>query len=93
MATTITDGIERSRSNSIVRVSIVGIIVNLILVAFKATVGILTNSISVIIDAVNNLTDAGSSAVTIIGTKLSSKKPNPNSFVEINRYFYIRSSC
>ena len=76
MAATITDGIERSRSNSIVRVSIVGIIVNLILVAFKATVGILTNSISVIIDAVNNLTDAGSSAVTIIGTKLSSKKPN-----------------
>ena len=76
MATTTAEGAEQSRSNSIVRVSIVGIIVNLILVAFKATVGILTNSIAVTLDAVNNLTDAGSSVVTIIGTKLSGKRPN-----------------
>ena len=64
------------RSKQIVRISIYGILVNLVLVGFKATVGLIANSISIVLDAVNNLTDALSSIVTIIGVKLAGKKPD-----------------
>lgn len=64
------------RNKKIVQTSILGIIVNLVLVAFKATVGLLVNSIAIILDAVNNLSDALSSIITIIGTKLSEKAPD-----------------
>lgn len=64
------------RNKEIIKVSIFGIIVNLILVAFKAVIGIIVNSIAIILDAVNNLSDALSSIITIIGTKLSNKKPD-----------------
>lgn len=64
------------REKEIVRVSILGIIVNLILVGFKATVGLIAGSISIVLDAVNNLTDAMSSVVTIVGVKLSQKRPD-----------------
>ena len=65
-----------NRGKKIVRVSIYGILVNIILVAFKAVVGFISNSIAIILDAVNNLTDALSSIVTIVGVKLSEKKPD-----------------
>lgn len=52
---------------------IVGIFVNILLFAIKLTVGLLANSIAVIADAVNNLSDVGASLVTIFGFKLSSK--------------------
>ena len=64
------------RNKKIVQTSILGIVVNLILVAFKATVGFLVNSIAIILDAVNNLSDALSSIITIVGTKLSEKAPD-----------------
>ncbi len=64
------------RQNKIIKTSILGIIVNIVLVAFKATVGLIVNSIAIILDAVNNLTDALSSIITIIGTKLSGKAPD-----------------
>ena len=64
------------RAKKIIKISVLGIAVNLILVAFKAIVGFITNSIAIILDAVNNLTDAMSSIVTIVGAKLSSKKPD-----------------
>ena len=64
------------RNKKIVTTSILGIIVNIILVIFKATVGFLANSIAIILDAVNNLSDALSSIITIIGTKLSEKAPD-----------------
>lgn len=64
------------RQEKIIKTSIIGIVVNLILVAFKATVGILANSIAITLDAVNNLTDALSSIITIIGTKLAGKAPD-----------------
>ena len=54
------------RSKQIVRISIYGILVNLVLVGFKATVGLIANSISIVLDAVNNLSDVVSSIVTII---------------------------
>ncbi|MBQ1306216.1 MAG: cation transporter, partial [Erysipelotrichales bacterium] len=61
------------RSKEIVRVSIVGILVNLFLVAVKAVIGFLAHSTSVLLDAVNNFSDALSSLITIIGTKLAHK--------------------
>ena len=64
------------RNKKIIKVSIFGIIVNVILAGFKALVGLLANSIAIILDAVNNLSDALSSIITIIGTKLSTKRPN-----------------
>lgn len=64
------------RRREIVRVSIIGIAVNLILVAFKAAVGAATGSIAIIMDAVNNLSDALSSVITIVGTKLAGREPD-----------------
>lgn len=63
----------QNREKTIVRTSILGIAANIGLASFKALVGFLSNSIAIILDAVNNLTDALSSVVTIIGTKLASK--------------------
>ena len=64
------------RSRKIIRTSILGIVVNLVLVLFKMLVGLATKSIAVILDAVNNLSDALSSVITIIGTRLSGKAPD-----------------
>ena len=54
--------------------SITGIIVNIFLSITKLIIGIFANSISIISDALNNVTDAGSSIVTMIGFKISQKK-------------------
>ena len=64
------------RSKKIVQISIIGIAVNLILVAMKASIGLITGSIAVIMDAVNNLSDALSSVITIVGTKLAGRAPD-----------------
>ena len=61
------------RSKKIVKTSIIGIGANVLLAAFKAVMGVLSGSIAVTMDAVNNLSDAMSSLITIIGTKLSEK--------------------
>jgi len=65
-----------TREKQIVRTSVVGIAANLALASFKAAVGLLSNSIAVVMDAVNNLSDAASSVITIIGTKLAAKEPD-----------------
>ena len=67
---------SKTREKGIVATSFVGIGGNVLLVAIKAVVGFLAGSISLIMDALNNLTDALSSIITIIGTKLSNKKPD-----------------
>ena len=79
------------RSQRIVRTSVVGIAVNLILVAFKAAVGFATNSIAVILDAVNNLSDAMSSIITIVGTKLSGRRPDKKHPYGYGRIEYLTS--
>lgn len=61
------------RQQKIIRTSIVGILANIGLAAFKAAVGLLANSIAVILDAVNNLSDALSSVITIVGMKLATR--------------------
>lgn len=67
---------EISREKVIVRTSIIGIIANVLLAAFKAAVGLLSHSIAVILDAVNNISDAGSSVITIVGAKLAGREPD-----------------
>lgn len=67
---------DTSRDAVIIRTSLIGIAANLLLAAFKAAVGLLSNSIAVVLDAVNNLSDALSSVITIIGTRLASRKPD-----------------
>lgn len=69
-------GNETSRERTIVRTSIIGIIANVFLAAFKAVIGLMTNSIAIALDAVNNISDAGSSLITIVGTKLAARKPD-----------------
>ena len=61
------------RSGRIIRTSIIGIAANVLLAAFKATVGLLASSVAIVMDAVNNLSDALSSVITIIGAKLSTR--------------------
>ena len=62
-----------TRSRQIIRTSVVGIITNVLLAGFKALVGLLAHSVAIVLDAVNNLSDALSSVITIIGTKLSER--------------------
>ena len=64
------------RDAAIVKTSIIGIIANVFLAAFKAAVGLISHSIAVTLDAVNNLSDALSSVITIVGTKLAGKLPD-----------------
>ena len=67
---------EEKRESIIIKTSIVGIFVNILLVIFKTVIGLISNSIAIILDAVNNLSDALSSIVTIIATKLAESKPD-----------------
>lgn len=65
-----------NREEKIVRASYIGIGVNVLLAATKAVIGLLSHSIAIVLDAVNNLSDALSSLITIIGTKLAGKRPD-----------------
>ena len=67
---------KKSRDAVIIRTSIIGILANVFLAAFKAVVGFASNSIAIVMDAVNNISDAASSVITIIGTKLAGKEPD-----------------
>lgn len=80
-----------NREKTIVKTSVVGIVTNVLLVAFKAFVGLMSNSIAVILDAVNNLSDALSSVVTIIGAKLGAKQPDKKHPLGYGRIEYLSS--
>ena len=67
---------ELSSDKKIIRTSVIGILANVLLAGFKAIMGILSNSIAITLDAVNNISDAASSIITIIGTKLAGKSPD-----------------
>ena len=79
------------RENAIVKTSIIGIVTNILLVGFKAFVGLVSNSIAVILDAVNNLSDALSSVITIIGAKLGAKQPDKKHPLGYGRIEYLSS--
>jgi cation diffusion facilitator family transporter len=65
-----------NRSQEIIRTSWIGIVTNVLLAGFKAVVGVLASSVAIVMDAVNNLSDALSSVITIVGTKLSQRPAN-----------------
>ena len=67
---------ETSREKTIIRTSIIGIIANVFLAGFKAAIDLLSNSIAITLDAVNNISDAGSSLITIVGAKLAGREPD-----------------
>ena len=81
-----------NRTKKIVKISIEGIIVNILLVIFKGIVGFITNSIAIILDAVNNLSDALSSIITIIGTAIANKKPDKEHPYGHGRVEYLSST-
>ena len=81
-----------NRSKEIIRTSWIGIVANVLLAGFKAAVGVLSSSVAIVMDAVNNLSDALSSVITIIGTKLSQRpadRKHPFGFGRIE-YFSAR---
>ena len=80
-----------NREKVIVKTSVIGIATNLLLVGFKAFVGLVSNSIAVILDAVNNLSDALSSVVTIVGAKLGAKPPDKKHPLGYGRIEYLSS--
>ena len=67
---------QNNRNRIIIRTSVIGILANVLLAAFKAVVGLASSSIAIVMDAVNNISDAASSVITIIGTKLAGKEPD-----------------
>ena len=83
---------ENKRQKEIIKTSFIGIIGNVLLVGFKAMVGFIAGSVSIIMDALNNLTDALSSLITIIGTKLAAKRPNKKHPYGYGRIEYITST-
>ena len=65
-----------ARGRTIIRTSLVGILANVGLASLKAVIGLLSHSIAIVMDAVNNLSDAASSVITIVGTRLARKQPD-----------------
>lgn len=66
--------VNESRDKTIVKTSVIGILANVFLAVFKAIVGTLSHSVAIVMDAVNNLSDAASSVITIVGTKLAGRE-------------------
>ena len=66
-----------------------GIVTNLVLGIIKIIIGVISNSVSIMADAINNIADTASSILTIIGFKLSSKKPDKNHPYGYARYEYV----
>lgn len=77
---------NNNRNRIIVRTSIIGIVANVLLAGFKAVIGLATHSIAIVLDAVNNLSDALSSIITILGTKLAGKAPDKDHPLGHGRY-------
>ena len=80
-----------NREKVVIKTSIISIISNIVLAGFKAFVGLLANSIAIISDAVNNLSDALSSIITIVGTKLAGKAPDKKHPYGYGRIEYMTS--
>lgn len=82
---------KKTRKSIIIKTSIIGISLNILLVIIKTIIGFAVNSIAIITDAVNNLTDVLSSIITIIGTKLASKEPDQSHPLGHGRIEYLSS--
>ena len=82
---------KSNREKTVIRTSVISIVANIILAVFKAVIGFLTNSIAIISDAVNNLSDALSSIITIVGTRLAGKAPEKKHPYGYGRIEYMTS--
>ena len=82
---------QSEREKIIIKTSFLGIITNVFLAIFKVILGLITNSIAVILDAINNFSDALSSVVTIVGAKLASKAPDKKHPMGYGRIEYLSS--
>ncbi len=80
---------QASRQKIIIKTSFIGIAANLLLAAFKAAVGLISNSIAITLDSLNNFSDVLSSLITIIGTKLASRAPDRQHPLGHGRIEYI----
>lgn len=69
--------------------SVLGIVLNVLLFCGKYAAGMLTGSIAVMADAINNITDAGSSIVTLLGFKFAGSRPDADHPFGHGRYEYI----
>ncbi len=78
-----------NRDSIVVRTSIIGIITNIFLATVKAIIGLATRSIAITYDSLNNFSDASSSLITIIGTKLASKEADRNHPFGYGRIEYL----
>ncbi|OON88076.1 cation transporter [Oribacterium sp. C9] len=83
---------DKDRGKIIIKTSIIGIVANVFLAAFKAVIGLMSNSIAIVLDAVNNLSDAISSVITIIGTKLARKQPDKKHPLGHGRVEYLTAT-
>jgi len=84
------DKLQKERQNKIIKTSILGIVGNSLLALFKVIIGMGANSIAILVDAVNNLSDAASSVITIIGsTKLAGKDPDKDHPFGYGRIEYL----
>ena len=81
-----------NRNKKIIQTSIIGIVANCFLAGFKAMVGAITGSIAIVLDAVNNLSDALSSVITIVGTRLANKAPDKEHPLGHGRVEYITAA-
>lgn len=79
------------RERQIIKASVIGIVGNTLLVAFKLAVGFVSGSIAIILDGVNNATDSLSSIVTIVGTKLAGRHPDKDHPFGYGRIEYLTS--
>ena len=79
------------RQKIIIRTSITGILANIFLASFKAVVGLLSHSIAIVLDAVNNLSDALSSVITIVGARLAGREPDKKHPFGHGRVEYLSS--
>lgn len=82
---------EDDREKRIVRTSVIGIGANIVLVFFKVLTGLATGSIAITLDAVNNLSDALSSIITILGVRLAAKRPDRRHPLGYGRVEYLSS--
>lgn len=80
-----------TRQGVVMATSAVGIIVNVLLASIKVAIGILANSIAVISEGINNATDSLSSVITMVGAKLSNKRPTKKHPFGYGRIEYITS--
>jgi len=81
----------QNREKIIIRTSLTGIATNVLLATFKLIAGLIANSIAVVLDGVNNYSDALSSVITIIGTKLAGRKPDRKHPLGHGRIEYLSS--